>query len=183
MKHILITVLTFAILSACSAPSQLKNTQIIDEDLSGKLSQDKLDSIAKLIRELEQNPFDTKAQDAKLVLFKWLVGSPDVNVSIYPIISNAKSLDEKSQGFLTTQLMFSTAGAIIEEPALKNDNVSATATGLQRTLAVYEILKKKNAVSDPYLNTLIDEQKNGNLENIISEIVNESDKKQKIKLK
>ncbi len=177
MKNLIISAITIIFVFSCTAPSKLQNTNILNEDLTGKLSQNKLNAIAKLIKEVEQNPSDSGVKQSNLILFKWLAGSPDISVTLYPILTNAKNLNDDSRGTLLMQLMFSTAAAIIEDPKLKKDKAKATFTGLTRTLSVYKILKRENGVSDPYLDNLVKENDNNNLLSIVTEIVNNTDKK------
>ena len=109
----------------------------------GELSQDQLREIAEDIRNLESNPFASDAKQARINLFKWISGSPDIHVTIcQDVIGPLVESDNKFKGELLMQFILSSAAYAIENPRDVENDVAVTKGGISGSLNTYTIIKK-----------------------------------------
>jgi carboxypeptidase Q len=127
----------------------------------------------KSARLLETDPFSKDAKKVREWFLKWLIEVPDISVEIcagyLSPLYGKKIKDNEAE--LVTQMTFSSAAFIIENPDKANDNVAVNLAGLEGTLKMYEsILKSKPNAKIDFLDQLIAKRDKGELRAYVEDI-------------
>jgi len=127
----------------------------------------------KSARLLETDPYNKDAKKVREWFLKWLIEVPDISVEIctgyLSPLYGKKIKDNEAE--LVTQMTFSSAAFIIENPDKANDKVAVNLAGLEGTLKMYEsILKSKPNAKIDFLDQLIAKRDKGELRTYVEDI-------------
>lgn len=140
----------------------------VPASLSGSLDAETLDSVAVAIRALERNPDAPDADRAIQPLFQWLMGSPDVSVSVCGEVAGP-FLTETSNPVRRRALLqhlLSTAAYKIENPDASVTD--AKVSGLEAALGTYQALSDEGDGSDA-IEALLQRQQDGTLRQYVED--------------
>lgn len=94
--------------------------------------------------ELENNPLGPQAASEREWLTLWLIDVPDITVEVCSRLLGPELPDKKKFGTeIFSQLMYSEAAFMIENPDKVQDSVSVHAAGVAGALKVYEAIRKE----------------------------------------
>jgi hypothetical protein len=125
----------------------------------------------KIAHELETDPLSADSKDKSAWLLKWLIEVPDIHVTICTSIMGPKFMSEKQYGpELTSQLLFSQAAFIIENPSKADDQLAVYTAGAEGVLKAYQSIKKlKPNTKRSSLDGLLEQQAAGKLQDAIQQ--------------
>jgi hypothetical protein len=120
----------------------------------------------KSARLLETDPLNKDARKVREWFLRWLIEVPDISVEIctdyLPPLYGTKNKNNEAE--LVTQMTFSSAAFIIENPDKAKDKVAVNLAGLEGTIKMYEsILKSKPNAKIDFLDQLIAKRDKGEL--------------------
>jgi hypothetical protein len=96
--------------------------------------------------DLENNPFGPQAKAEREWLLRWIIEIPDITVDVCPRLLGPDAPDKKKHGpEILTQLTFSEAAFMIENPDKAKDKIAVHTAGLSAALKVYEVSVKLNS--------------------------------------
>jgi hypothetical protein len=129
--------------------------------------------------DLESNPLGPQAKSEREWLTLWLIEVPDVTVEVCPRLLGPELPDKKKFGTeIVSQLMFSEAAFMIENPDKAKDNISVHTAGTGGALKVYEaILKDHPTAQLKALDDIIARRDKGELQNHVQEAMKYCTKK------
>lgn len=145
--------LLVAILSNSTAWAQQTGEVLaINYPSGGTLTADQIDGLARDIRRLENQPLARDAQEARHVLYNYILNSPDIAVTTCEaVMAPLTETATPYQGKLLMQFMLSSAAFVIEHPDQANDPVAVNLDGLIGTLKAYEHLKDADGRKHPFM--------------------------------
>lgn len=134
---------------------------------------------AQFTHDLESNPLGPQAKSEREWLTLWLIEVPDITVEICPRLLGPELPDKKKFGTeILSQLMFSEAAFMIENPDKAKDNISVHTAGAGGALKVYEaILKDHPKAQLKALDDIIARRDKGELQNHVEEALKYCTKK------
>lgn len=162
----LIPILFFTIALSATYAQQNTSPLNIAKPPSGKLSKKQLRGIAEDIRSLESHPYASDAKQARGDLFKWISGSPDINVRICAdVVGPLVNSDYKYRGDLLTQYVLSSAAYAIEHWRQRKRDVPVTEGGIMGAITMYRIIKKTegDSAEDKFMERMITLSEQGEL--------------------
>jgi len=121
--------------------------------------------------DLETNPLGPQAKNEREWLTLWLIEVPDITVEVCPRLLGSELPDKKKFGTeIVSQLMFSEAAFMIENPDKAKDSISVHAAGTNGALKVYEaILKEHPKAQLKSLDEITSRRDKGELQNYVQE--------------
>jgi hypothetical protein len=130
-------------------------------------------------RELENNPLGPQAKSEREWLLRWVMEVPDITVAFCPQILGTELSDKQPYGTeIRTQLMFSQAAFLIENPDKSKDDLAIQTAGLNGSLKVYErILKDHPNARSKTLDELIARRDNGTLQSYLQQAMEQCKKR------
>ncbi|HEX5160628.1 MAG TPA: hypothetical protein VFV88_02840 [Steroidobacteraceae bacterium] len=91
---------------------------------------------------LEKKPYDPAARDARGTVMTWLIDAPDVSVTICSaLLGDLDELDQDGGELFATQLPFSEARFILENPSKADDEFAVHVAGVEGMLRTYANMK------------------------------------------
>lgn len=129
--------------------------------------------------DLESSPLGPQAKTEREWLTLWLIEVPDITVEICPKLLGPEIPDKKKFGTeILSQLMFSEAAFMIENPDKTKDIISVHTAGTGGALKVYEaILKDHPKAQLKALDDIIARRDKGELQKHVQEALKNCDKK------
>lgn len=121
--------------------------------------------------DLETNPLGPQAESEREWLTLWLIEVPDITVEVCPRLLGPELPDKKKFGTeILSQLMFSEAAFMIENPDKAKDTIAVHTAGTGGALKVYEaILKDHPKAQLKTLDEIIARRNKGELQDHIQE--------------
>jgi hypothetical protein len=121
--------------------------------------------------DLESNPLGPQAKSEREWLTLWLIEVPDVTVEVCPRLLGPEIPDKKKYGTeILSQLMYSEAAFMIENPDKAKDSVAVHAAGVGGALRAYQaILKDHPKAQLKALDEIIARREKGELQNHVQE--------------
>ena len=121
------------------APADSGPAFSIPQPPSGALSRDQLTAIAADIRRIEARPLAAGAADGRRNLFRWVVDSPDVSVSLCQgVVGPLVDSNNPNTADLLNLFILSSAAHQIETSGA--DRVATNVAGLEGALAAYTVM-------------------------------------------
>jgi len=160
--HARSAILFLVILFAVSAAGQQKRGPSTPEERAKAL---------QYARDLETNPLGPQAKSEREWFTLWLIEVPDITVKVCPRLLGPEIPDKKKFGTeIFSQLMFSEAAFMIENPDKASDPVSVHSAGVRGALGVYQaILKEHPKARLSALDEIIARRDKGDLQNYVQE--------------
>jgi hypothetical protein len=123
--------------------------------------------------DLENNPLAPQAKSEREWLLRWVMEVPDIAVAFCPQILGTELSDKQPYGTeIRTQLMFSQAAFLVENPDKTKDDLAIQTAGVNGSLRVYElILKDHPNARSKTLNEIIARRNEGTLQGYLQEAV------------
>jgi len=123
--------------------------------------------------DLENNPLGPQAKSEREWLLRWVMDVPDITVAFCPQILGTELSDKQPYGTeIRTQLMFSQAAFLIENPDKTKDDLAIQTAGVNGSLRVYElILKDQPNARSKTLDEIIARRDMGTLQGFLQEAV------------
>jgi hypothetical protein len=91
---------------------------------------------------LEKNPLAKEAKDQRAYLLFFLVGAPDITITICTdVLGESKRLKGDYEAELVRQLLYSQAKFIIENPDKAQDNAAVYLAGVEGVLRTWQAIK------------------------------------------
>ncbi|CAN5533122.1 hypothetical protein BH23BAC4_BH23BAC4_03430 [soil metagenome] len=156
--------------AACSstqevtAPADTGASLDVRQPPSGSLSSAQLDAVAIDIRRLEARPLAAGSDQARRHLMTWIMGSPDVSVTLCQGV-NGPLLESEShyRRELFAQFILSSAAHKIENPDA--DELAVNAGGLEGALAAYRAImgQQGSRVRDSFMESVAERSESGSL--------------------
>jgi hypothetical protein len=130
-------------------------------------------------RDLENNPLGPQAKSEREWLLRWVMEVPDIAVAFCPQILGTELSDKQPYGTeIRTQLMFSQAAFLIENPDKFKDDLAIQTAGVNGSLKVYErTLKDHPNARSKTLDELIARRANGTLQSYLQEAMEQCKKR------
>ena len=99
----------------------------------------------RIARQLEADPLSKELRDGREWLLRWLIEIPDITVSVCggllgPVVGSKKNYSSE----ILTQMIFSEAAFIIENPDRAKDQVGVHQAGVEGALRAYESILRTN---------------------------------------
>ncbi|MFQ5757928.1 MAG: hypothetical protein ACE5H7_17785 [Acidiferrobacterales bacterium] len=147
-KYIAAAILFIAVVCLANSPVHAKKKKSSPEDLA---------KVVQLTRALEKDPLSADADAARSWLLTWLIKAPDITVTISPLLGPLPNDDYTYSDQVFTQMTFSSAAFIIENPEIAKANpCEEQKAGLAGALAAYEaIVAKHPDAKYPFLDKLL----------------------------
>jgi hypothetical protein len=131
-----LAILILAILFAGAAPAQQKRGPSTPEERA---------KAVRFAHDLESNPLGPQAKSEREWLTLWLIEVPDITVEVCPRLLGSELPDKKKFGTeILSQLMYSEAAFMIENPDKAKEKVSVHTAGVEGALKVYEAILKEH---------------------------------------
>ena len=123
--------------------------------------------------DLENNPLGPQAKSEREWLLRWVMDVPDITVAFCPQILGTELSDKQPYGTeIRTQLMFSQAAFLIQNPDKTKDDLAIQTAGVNGSLRVYElILKDHPNARSKTLDEIIARRDKGTLQGYLQEAV------------
>ena len=114
---------------------------------------------------LETNPLAKEAKDYRTKLFMFLAEVPDISIKLcLNVIGKSKQFKGDYDSELTSQLMYSQAKFIIENPAKAQDDAAVYLAAVEGVLRTWQAIKAaKPKAKFPLLDELLAKQQAGTL--------------------
>jgi hypothetical protein len=148
--------LVFTAVGGKSAHSQEKRGPSTAEERS---------KAVQFARDLESDPLGPNAKEERSWITVWLIQIPDITVKFCTSLLGPRSDPENIHwSAVSTQMLYSGAAFMIENPKKKNDQQAVYLAGLDGALKSYEaILKKEPQARWPFVDELIEKRDQGKL--------------------
>ncbi len=127
--------------------------------------------LVKIARNLELNPLAINAVQQRQWATQFIVKASDLHLELCePVLQPLQNGNENYNNQLSMQFMVSSAAFMVQHPKVK-DPVKIQTAGVEGTLKAYESILKvdKNARFD-FLDGLVQQKKDGQLENYVASI-------------
>jgi hypothetical protein len=120
---------------------------------------------------LEKRPYDPAARDARGTVMTWLIDAPDVSVTICSaLLGDLDELDKDGGELFATQLPFSEARFILENPSKADDELAVHVAGVEGMLRTYANMKaSKPDLKIRHLEKLLKVQIEGKLDAFVKD--------------
>ena len=114
---------------------------------------------------LETNPLAKEAKDKRAALLLFLIQAPDITVTVCSnVLGDSKKLKGDYESELVTQLTFSQAKFMIENPDKANDEAAVQLAGVEGVLRMWQAIKTaKPKAKFPLMDELLQKQQAGTL--------------------
>lgn len=114
---------------------------------------------------LETNPLAKDAKDKRAALLLFLIQAPDITVTICSnVLGDSKKLKGDYESELVSQLPFSQAKFVIENPDKANDEAAVQLAGVEGVLRMWQAIKTaKPKAKFPLMDELLQKQQAGTL--------------------
>lgn len=114
---------------------------------------------------LETNPLAKEAKDKRAALLLFLIQAPDITVTICSnVLGDSKKLKGDYESDLVSQLPFSQAKFVIENPDKANDEAAVQLAGVEGVLRMWQAIKTaKPKAKFPLMDELLQKQQAGTL--------------------
>lgn len=171
------TLFCFVVLavSFCSLPAQSKR---------GPSTPEERQRAAAIAHKLEDAPLDKSLQPDREWALRWIIEVPDVHVNICANALGdfvAKKSKYKFEGEIVSQMLLSSAAFVIEHPEQAGDDQAQFFAGAQGALKAYDsILKSKPDAHSKPLDGLLEQQKDGKLQEAVQHSCSGNTQKSKI---
>ena len=111
-------------------------------------------------RDLEADPLGPNAKEERSWITVWLIQIPDITVKFCTSLLGPRSDPESTYwSGISTQMLYSGAAFIIENPKKRNDQQAVYLAGLDGALKSYEaILKREPEARWPFVDGLIEKR-------------------------
>jgi hypothetical protein len=125
----------------------------------------------RFARDLEADPLGPNAGDERSWITLWLIKIPDITVKFCTDLLGLRPNPESSYwSGISTQMLFSGAAFMIENPKKKKDQQAIYLAGVDGALKSYEaILKKEPEARWPFVDELIEKRNQGKLEEYVQQ--------------
>lgn len=135
-------------------------------------AEDKAQALA-LVRQLEEEPLASGAENARQWLTNFIVNAPDLYISTCPeLLGPLNGQGKNGAPELVGQLYFGNAAWAIQNPEKATDREAVFAGGIESALRVYDsLLKQKSRWRWPLLDDLKSRSKKGTLADYVRENV------------
>ena len=156
--------LTFlAVILICQLPM---GVLVADEEPT---EQEKKELAVKLAKMLEADPFHKDAKEARRWLTFWMIEVPDVTVFLCgSFLGPVFEKDKKYSSELFTQMGYSQAAFIIENPGKAQDEFEVYRAGLLGSLRAYEsIVASKSKARLKYMDDLVQQRDSGEIDDYV----------------
>jgi hypothetical protein len=119
----------------------------------------------QIAHDLEADPLGPNAKEERSWLTVWLIQIPDITVKFCTELLGPRPSPESSYwSGISTQMLYSGAAFIIENPKKKNDQQGVYLAGVDGALKSYEaILKAEPQARWPFVDGLIEKRDQGKL--------------------
>lgn len=126
----------------------------------------------QVARDLEADPLGPNAKEERSWITVWLIQIPDMTVKFCTSLLGPRSDPENSHWpDVSTQMLYSGAAFMIENPKKKNDQQAVYLAGLDGALKTYEaILKKEPQARWPFVDGLIEKRDQGKLGEYVKQV-------------
>jgi len=140
------------------------------QDAASSSAEDKAQALL-LVKQLEDDPLASGAENARQWLTNFIVNAPDLFISTCPeLLGPLNGQGKNGAPDLIGQLYFGNAAWAIQNPAKATDREAIFVGGLESTLRVYEsLLKQKSRWRWPLLDDLRSRAKKGTLADYVHE--------------
>ncbi|MGA2349057.1 MAG: hypothetical protein ABSF70_01380 [Terracidiphilus sp.] len=116
------------------------------------------------IQDFESNPLGPNAIQEREWVLQWIIGIPDVHVSMCMVLDKLPKGDKKDGGTIFAAELFSQTAFLLQNPDKQDDLLAQYQAGVEGALRVYEVLLKANPKDrQPYLDELIERRDAGTL--------------------
>ena len=135
----------------------------------GPATAEERQKVVRLAHNLEANPLGLMAPDSRKWLMIWIQEVPDVSVKVCgdllePLLKEQKDYSSE----LFTQMVFSSAAFIVDNPDKAKDDAAVFQAGLEGRLKTYESIRKyQSAVRHSLLDDLLKKQQSGELHDYV----------------
>lgn len=138
----------------------------------GPSTADERQKVVRLAHNLESDPLSLTAPDSRKWLMTWIQDVPDVSVKVCDdLLAGLLKAQRDYSSELFTQMTFSSAAFIVENPEKARDDAAVFQAGLEGTLKAYESIRKhQTAVRHPLLDDLLKKQQAGQLDDYVNKI-------------
>ena len=125
----------------------------------------------KFARDLEADPLGPNAKEERSWITVWLIQIPDITVKFCTALLGPRSDPENSHwSDVSTQMLYSGAAFMIENPKKKNDQQAVYLAGLDGALKSYEaILKREPQARWPFVDGLIEKRDQEKLDEYVKQ--------------
>jgi hypothetical protein len=122
-------------------------------------------------RDLEADPLGPNAKEERSWITQWLIQIPDITVKFCTDLLGPRPSPESTYwSGISTQMLYSGAAFIIENPKKKNDLQAIYLAGVEGALKSYEaILKRESQARWPFVDGLIEKRDQGKLGEYVKE--------------
>lgn len=133
-------------------------------------AEDKAQALA-LVRQLEEDPLASGAENARQWLTNFIVNAPDLFISTCPeLLGPLNGQGKNGAPELVGQLYFGNAAWAIQNPAKATDREAVFVGGIESTLRLYDsLVKQKSRWRWPLLDDLRSRAKKGTLAEYVHE--------------
>jgi len=127
----------------------------------------------RLIDGLEKSPYDAAARDTRGAVMQWLIEAPDVSVTICTaLLGDLDELDQDGGELFSSQLPFSEARFILENPSMAEDEQAVHVAGVEGMLRTYANMKAaKPEVRIRHLEKLVKLQAEKKLDGFVKDAI------------
>lgn len=135
----------------------------------GPSTAEERERVVRLTRSLESEPLSLTAPDSRKWLMLWVQEVPDVNVKVCdPLLEALLKARGEYHSELFTQMTFSSAAFVVENPEKAGDDAAVFRAGLEGTLRAYESIRKyQAAVRHQHLDDLLKKRTAGELDDFV----------------
>jgi hypothetical protein len=163
LKHFLTRVcLVLLLLTPVSLSSQQKRGPSTPEERA---------KAVQIAHDLENNPMGPQAVNEREWITRWLIEVPDITVDVCPRLLGTELPDKKKHGTeIFSQLLYSEAAFIIENPDKAKDVIAIYTAGVSGSLKVYEAILKDHPKDHlKALDEILARRDRGELENQVKD--------------
>jgi len=157
-----LSVMTLLLLAALAVPAQQKRGPSTPEERA---------KAVQFAHDLENSPLGPQAKSERQWLTLWLIEIPDVTVEVCPRLLGTEIPDKKKFGSeILSQLMYSEAAFMIENPDKAKEALEVHAAGVVGSLKAYEaILKEHPKAKSKALDDILSRRDKGELKDHVQE--------------
>jgi hypothetical protein len=161
-QTVLLSVLTLLLLAAQATPARQKRGPSTSEERARAV---------QFAHDLESNPLGPQAKSEREWLTLWLIDVPDITVEVCSRLLGPEIPDKKKFGTeIFSQLMYSEAAFMIENPDSVNEALEVHAAGVMGSLKAYEaILKDHPKARSKSLDEILSRRDKGTLKDHVRE--------------
>ena len=121
---------------------------------------------------LEKDPLGNKAPDQRQWLLLWVTETPDFNVTACDVLGEGQKVGAPYSAELLAQQIFGNVAYQIANPRGGRDEITLQMAGVESTLRAYKaILARDPTARVPYLDSLLEKQRSGELKQFMKPII------------